>query len=48
MLVMALPTDTQLHRFQLPDSRSASLGNGRAILSLYAQPRRWTLPLVTG
>ena len=36
VLVMALPTDTRLHRFQLPDNRSASLGNGRAILSLYA------------
>ena len=36
VLVMALPTDTRLHRFQLPDSRSASLGKGRAILSLYA------------
>ncbi len=35
VLVMALPTDTQLHRFQLPNSRSASLGDGRAILSLY-------------
>ena len=35
MLVMALPDDTQLHRFQLPDSRNASLGGGRAILSLY-------------
>ncbi len=36
MLVMALPNDTRLHRFQLPDSPSARLGNGRAILSLYA------------
>ena len=36
VLVMALPTDTRLHRFQLPDSQSASLGDGRAILSLYA------------
>ena len=35
VLVMALPTDTRLHRFQGPDSRGANLGEGRAILSLY-------------
>ncbi len=36
VLFMALPTNTQLHRFQLPDSQRAGLGNDRAILSLYA------------
>ncbi|MAG34794.1 MAG: hypothetical protein CL878_00870 [Dehalococcoidia bacterium] len=36
VLLMALPANTQLHQFQLSSSKRNVLGDGKAVLSLYA------------